>query len=127
MGLLLYILSLVLTLILFPIGFLFAIVKAVYKRKVFSEGIRTIDDKLFSLAKAVDIYGNVACCELFNVLFIQRGSKRRFGNYGETISSVIGKNKLCDTLTRTGKLLDAILEFFDKGHSINAIQWEKSS
>lgn len=125
MGFLLYILSLVLTVILFPIGFLFAIIKAVYKRKVFSEGIKTIDDKFYSLAKAVDIYGNVACCELFNVLFIQRNSKRRFGNYGETISSVIGKNKLCDTLTRTGKLLDAIMEFFDKGHSINAIQWER--
>lgn len=98
------------------------IFKMVYKRKFFQEGLPAINQKFVKLATAVDIYGNVACSELFNDTLINKESVDRFGNYGETISSVIGKNKLTKTLTRTGKILDAILDFFDPNHSIKSIK-----
>lgn len=98
------------------------IFKMIYKQRFFQEGLPAINQKFKKLATAVDIYGNVACSEIFNDTLIKKESVDRFGNYGETISSVIGKNKLTKTLTRTGKILDAILDFFDPNHSIKAIK-----
>lgn len=122
MGIILYIVSLIISVILLPIGFIYMIFKMIYKRKFFQEGLPAINQKFKKLATAVDIYGNVACSELFNDILIKKESVDRFGNYGETISSVIGKNKLTNTLTNTGKILDAVLDFFDPNHSIKSIK-----
>ncbi len=122
MGVILYIISLIISVILLPLGFVYMIFKMVYKRRFFQEGLPAINQKFVKLATAVDIYGNVACSELFNDTLIKKESVDRFGNYGETISSVIGKNKLTKTLTRTGKILDALLDFFDPNHSIKSIK-----
>ena len=46
----------------------------------------------------------------------------KFGDEDETISSVLGKNKLTKTLTKTGKTLDWILEKLDRNHSIESIE-----
>jgi 8-oxo-dGTP diphosphatase len=121
-GVILYIISLIISVILLPLGFVYMIFKMVYKRRFFQEGLPAINQKFVKLATAVDIYGNVACSELFNDTLIKKESVDRFGNYGETISSVIGKNKLTKTLTRTGKILDALLDFFDPNHSIKSIK-----
>lgn len=122
MGIILYIVSLIISVILLPVGFIYMIFKMIYKRKFFQEGLPAINQKFKKLATAVDIYGNVACSELFNDILIKKESVDRFGNYGETISSVIGKNKLTNTLTNTGKILDAVLDFFDPNHSIKSIK-----
>ena len=122
MGAILYIISLIISIILLPLGFVYMIFKMVYKRRFFQEGLPAINQKFLKLATAVDIYGNVACSELFNDTLIKKDSVDKFGNYGETISSVIGKNKLTNTLTKTGKILDAILDFFDPNHSIKSIK-----
>jgi len=45
-----------------------------------------------------------------------------FGGAEETISSVIGKNVLNNTLSPVGNLLNMILNFFDPNHSINSIK-----
>ena len=74
-----------------------------------------------TLAVAKDQYGNVLGQYLFNNLFIT-GSRYKFGSEDETISSVIGKNKLKNTLTKTGKILDFILNKLEKDHSIKAIE-----
>jgi 8-oxo-dGTP diphosphatase len=122
MGVILYIISLLISVILLPIGLVYTIFISIYKRRFFAEGIPTINLKFKKLATAVDIYGNVACSELFNDVLIKKDSIDKFGNYGETISSVIGKNKLTNTLTKTGVLLDKILDFFDPNHSIKSIK-----
>lgn len=122
MGVLLYIVSLIISIILLPLGFVYMIFKMIYKQRFFQEGLPAINQKFLKLATAVDIYGNVACSELFNDTLIKKESIDRFGNYGETISSVIGKNKIKNTLTKTGKILDYILDFFDPNHSIKSIK-----
>lgn len=73
-----------------------------------------------SLALSKDQYGNVLGQYIFNIIFIKKEGYK-FGNIDETISSVIGKNKVKDTLTLLGVLLDNLFEIFDKNHSIDSI------
>ena len=47
-----------------------------------------------------------------------------FGNKMETISSVIGKNLVINTLSPMGLALNAILHWIDKDHSLNSINSE---
>lgn len=122
MGFILWILSLVLAIILLPIGFIFGIFFALYKQKFWEEGLPNLNKKFMRLATAVDIYGNVACKELFNLTLIKDDNIHPFGDYGETISQVMGWNKIKNNLTRTGKILDKIMDLFDKNHSLKSIK-----
>jgi len=73
------------------------------------------------LAISIDQYGNGLCQHLFNQVLIKKTSVNKFGNIDETISSVLGKNKLAGTLTRLGKAVDKVLDILDPDHSIKAI------
>ena len=77
-------------------------------------------------ATDIDRFGNRNLRTLLNTTLItDKGYK--FGDYRETISSVLGKNKLTKTLTTTGKVLCAILDFLDKNHCIKSIRnYEKT-
>ena len=72
------------------------------------------------LAIAKDQYGNAMGKYLFNWLLIKKDGYN-FGNVDETISSVIGKNKIKGTLTIFGKIMDVILDMLEKDHSIKSI------
>ena len=117
-----WILSLVLSVILLPIGFVFGFIKSIYQNKFFKEGLPNLNQKFKRLSTAIDIFGNVVCAELFNSTLISKNSNHMFGNYGETISEVIGWNKKFNTLSKCGIHLDNILNFFDKNHSLNSIK-----
>ena len=121
MGFVLWILSLILACIILPLGFIYGMFFAFYKQKFREEGLPNANKKFMRLATAVDIYGNVACKELFNLTLIKDDLIHPFGDYGETISQVIGWNKVSNNLTRTGKILNDIMNFFDKDHSLKAI------
>ena len=45
-----------------------------------------------------------------------------FGKTGETISSALGKNERDKTLSKKGKILVKILDFFDENHCENSIR-----
>lgn len=78
-------------------------------------------DRYFKdIAISIDMFGNVLCQHLFNITLIQK-SGYKFGKFGETISSVIGKNKRDNNLSKIGKILDKILDLCDKNHSLDAI------
>ena len=120
MGILIYIIALFLALFLIPVGVLYAVFKSFWKRK-FKDGFKKVDRLFFNMAISIDQFGNVACYELFNeVLITEKGHK--FGDEDETISSVLGKNKLAETLTKTGRTLDWVLGKLDKNHSIKSIE-----
>jgi hypothetical protein len=76
---------------------------------------------LLRIAIAIDQMGNTILEDLFNDLLITKEGYR-FGDVRETVSSAMGKNKQKGTLTRLGRGLDAILEFFDENHSIKSIK-----
>jgi hypothetical protein len=100
----------IISIILFPIGFVFA---------MFYPGRRKY---FYNIARAIDQLGNVICARLFNSTLIKHYSIYKFGNEDETISSVIGKNKLVNTLTKLGIVLDCVLELLDRNHSLKAIE-----
>jgi hypothetical protein len=102
-------LAILLSIILFPIGFMFSMFYS--KRGKY----------LYKVALGIDQLGNVVCARLFNFFLIDI-TGHKFGNEDETISSVLGKNKRANTLTLFGMLLDMLLELIDKNHNIEAIE-----
>lgn len=95
-----------------PVAYVFGLVRAWQMNEW---GVYHLD-----LAIAKDQYGNALCRYLFNDLLI-KWNGYKFGNIDETISSVLGKNKVSNTLTPLGLAIDRLLCKFDPDHSIKSI------
>lgn len=76
-------------------------------------------------ATNLDKFANQEFRMLWNTTMINKDGYR-FGLIGETISSVLGKNKVAGTLSVTGRVLASILDAVDKNHCINSINKEVS-
>lgn len=72
-----------------------------------------------AIAISIDKFGNVAFGGFLCWLFLKT-KKYPFGNTHETISEVLGWAAHYQDLTKTGKLLKAILNFLDQNHCANA-------
>ena len=118
-ALLVFIAYYLLKLLLLPAIICTAIV-AFFKRNLGS-GFLNISEYFKDVAVSIDQVGNVICSDLLNLTLRKKGGIN-FGNLDETISSVLGKNKRKGTLSKVGKILDAILDKIDPNHSINAIE-----
>ena len=110
MNFLLIIVAIVLSIPLYPIGFIYAVIKC-----------NNMSGYFRGIAESIDQLGNHVMQYAFNKWLIGNDGYR-FGNIDETISSVLGKNKRDKTLTKTGKFLDRILNNLDDNHSIDAIE-----
>lgn len=112
-----YILAKLLTIIFNIIGFLYTILKSVC----------TFDKSyLINYCKAVayslDQYWNASLSEPLNDFLLIRRKWELFGNEDEKISSVMGKQKKRNNLTKLGRKIDHILDkFFGSNHSTDAI------
>jgi|SRR5690625_1506407 len=73
-----------------------------------------------SLAYDVDRFGNHQYRTLFNRLFVKENGYQ-FGDFRETVSSVLGKNYIKGTLTKSGRILVWILDKIDKNHVTKSI------
>ena len=103
-----------------PIGFLYALL-----RQLFVGKIKTLQIYFIEVALALDNAGNVIMQHLLNdTLLVKNTNTYQFGNKKETISSVIGKNHLANTLSPLGKALNSFLNFIDKDHSLNSIIYD---
>ncbi len=103
-----------------PIGFVYTLL-----RQLFLGKIKTLQIYFIEVALALDNTGNVMMQHLLNdTLLIKNQDTYLFGNKKETISSVIGKNSLTNTLSSLGKALNAFLNFIDKDHSLNSIIYD---
>ena len=103
-----------------PIGFMYA-----FFRQSFSGKLKSLKVYFIDVAIALDNAGNVMMQHLLNdLLLIKNENTYLFGNKKETISSVIGKNSLTNTLSALGKSLNAFLNFIDKDHSFNSIMYD---
>ena len=116
MTFLLFILSFLLVVGLTPFGLLFTSLKS-----TLNWNKEYWDNYYINLAISLDQFGNVAMSGLFNVTLIN-SDKHLFGNPDETISSVLGKNKINNSLAYLGRRLDALLNGIDKNHSIDSIE-----
>ena len=120
----LYIVALILAIILTPIGIIFTFIKSFYKNS-FKDAVKNLNLQFRTIAISIDQYGNVVCKDLFNFTLITKDSKYLFGNEDDTISKIIGYNKIDNTLSKTGIVVEIILNFLDKNHSLKAIEYDK--
>jgi len=120
MGFLLFIISIVLTILTVPLGMLYTVFKFIFNNK-FVLLFKVSNGYFYKFALAIDQMGNVAMQDLFNDIFIIKNDFR-FGDEDETISSVLGKNERANTLSRFGKIIIKILNFIDPNHALNSIE-----
>ncbi|WP_407324025.1 hypothetical protein R5O24_02735 [Tenacibaculum maritimum] len=120
LSIVLLIVAILLFAILLPIAVVWGIGASFWKRK-FKNGTKEVAQWFYAWALSIDQLGNVVCKELFNDA-LRKPKGAIFGNPDETISSVLGKNKLTNTLTGTGRALDWVLNKLDPNHSINSIE-----
>ena len=117
---LLFIIAFVLLVTTAPIGFLYALI-----RQTFLSKTKPLRIFLVEVALALDVAGNVMMQHLLNdILLVKNPNTYYFGNSKETISSVIGKNSLTQTLSFLGIGLNAFLNLLDKNHSLNSIIYD---
>lgn len=115
-GLLLFILSIVLIGLIYPIGMVYSITLTLFK-----SGYGELDKYFFKCALSNDQQGNTYLAKLFNDTLIKPGG-HKFGDPDETISSVIGKNQLAGKLSLMGKALNWVLNKIDVNHSVKSIE-----
>lgn len=119
-SLLLFSIAIVLLVTTAPFGFVYTLVRQIVLLK-----IRWLTIYFVEVAIALDAAGNVMMQHLLNdMLLIKKEPTYYFGNKKETISSVLGKNELTNTLSIMGKVLNAFLNLIDNGHALNSIQYD---
>ncbi|WP_299212756.1 hypothetical protein [uncultured Dokdonia sp.] len=95
---------------IYPIGFLYRIVKW----KGFKKYLR-------QLSLSIDISGNSIAGDLLNDNFITKESVHKFGVVRETISDNLGENERDNTLTSFGRRVTILLSVFDFDHARKSI------
>lgn len=110
MGLILFIVALVLMFVIYPIGYAFMWIKFIFTLK-----FKELDNLHLKIAIEIDELGNLMFKDLFNKILIKPGGYP-FGNDEQTISHVIGVNKLTNNLTKLGKFIADILNKIEKNH-----------
>lgn len=117
MGFLLFIVAWILYIPLTIINIIIVIIKNIKEYAFLS----VIDKYFLHSARDIDQFGNSNLKTLLNLTLIKKEGYQ-FGKIQETISSVLGKNERDNTLTKVGKGLVTILDFFDKNHCRDAIK-----
>ncbi len=120
-GLLLFLVSIVLFIITTPIGFLYG-----FFYRLFTGFLKGLGGYFLEMAVSIDQLGNVIMQHILNLLWIKKGGYT-FGNRDETISSVLGKNKVQNTLSGFGKLIVSILDAIDPNHVLDSIEYFEGS
>jgi hypothetical protein len=119
-SMLLFLIALILLTTTAPIGFIYTIIRQLIVNKV-----KTLSLYFTEIALVLDEAGNVIMQHILNdFLLIKKRNTYYFGNKKETISSVIGKNYMTETLSPLGLALNSFLNFIDKGHSLNSIMYD---
>ena len=120
MSFLLFCVALLLVITTAPIGFVYALI-----RQTCSSKAKSLNVYFIEVALVLDEVGNVTMQHLLNdILLMNDVQTYYFGNKNETISSVIGKNSITNTLSPLGRTLNSILNFLDKDHSLNSIIYD---
>lgn len=126
-SLVLFLIAGALSVVLLPLGILWTIGEILVrifsssqKKSAFAKSLWFLTATLHSLALWLDQIGNAVCRDMFNRLLIEQDGYK-FGKVQETISSVLGKNQMLDTLSLWGWILVSILELFEEDHCLKSI------
>ena len=118
-SILLFIIAVILGWITIPIGLVSSFFIFIYKANI-AGWWNKLGEYFLIFSIAIDVAGNVALGPLFNLIMIKKNGYK-FGNRKETISSVLGKNKKLNTLTKKGLILSNILDKIDPNHVLDSI------
>ena len=118
-NIILLILSLLLAVVFFPVGWVHGLI-------TLRLSISRLSHYFLTIALSIDQLGNVILAPLFNQIMIKRNGYK-FGDEDETISYVLGRNQITETLSKLGNLLANLLDFIDKNHCAKTvfIVWRK--
>ena len=105
---LLVVVAIVLSLLLFPIGFI-----ALFVRK------GSVSEYFRGIALSIDQLGNHVMKYSFNQWMI-KSHGYQFGDIDDTVSYVLGKNEAEKTLTPSGRWLVKVLNFIEKDHVVKS-------
>ncbi len=126
-SLVLFLIAGALSVVLLPLGIIWTVGEILVriftsseKKSAFAKSLWFLTATLHSLALGLDQIGNAVCRDMFNRLLIEQDGYK-FGKVQETISSVLGKNQMLDTLSLWGWILVSILELFEEEHCIKSI------
>lgn len=119
MGTILFIVAVLLTIVFYPLGFIYSFFRLVTSLR-FSTAIRRFDEVRRVTAVELDKMGNTWMQEVFNDFLINKKG-HKFGSKDETISYVLGKNKETNTLNWLGKKVATFLNFIEPSHVEKAI------
>lgn len=107
----LFLVAYILAFVLFPLGFIYALVTFRVSKKKY----------LFNLAFAIDKLGNAILGVAMNDILKKKGGLS-FGNYDQTISYTLGRNQQLQTLTKMGKFVASVLDWIDPNHCEKAVK-----
>lgn len=119
-NLLLLLVAVVLSVIIFPAAIVYTLTLALLQAKP-GKIIGYLSQFALSMSLSIDQLGNTICRDLLNKCLRKPGGYD-FGNYQETISRVLGKNKALGTLTSPGRGLSNLLNSIDRDHVERAAQ-----
>jgi hypothetical protein len=116
----LFIVAIIIYIVILPIAIIQSIIKFIISKEYIK--ILLFFTNLFkSHALGINQTSNRAFNVLFNDALVKDDTIHSFGDIDETLSSVLGKNKLKNNLTLFGKIIDFILTIFDDNHTIESI------
>ena len=110
-NLLLYIVAVSLYVFIYPIGLAYHFING-----------GSIKGYLLSTATTIDKVAGWEFRSLWNRTFIKGINKQEFNDIRFTMSYFLGVNKERNTLTKLGKSICSILNFFDKNHVEKAVE-----
>ena len=115
----LLILALLLAVVLFPVGWVHGLI-------TLRLSISRLSHYFLTISLSIDQMGNVILAPLFNKIMIKRNGYK-FGDEDETISYVLGRNQITETLSKCGNLLANLLDWIDPNHCDKTvlIVWRK--
>jgi hypothetical protein len=118
-GLLLFVVSLLLTIPLTILAFIWNPVYFIVSIK-WQSGFNTLGDYFRKLAVSVDQFGNASTATILNFLLIKRNGIK-FGDIDFTVSYILGRNYFHGTLSLFGRFIVWLLDLIDKEHVQNAV------
>jgi 8-oxo-dGTP diphosphatase len=116
----LFILAIIIYIIILPCSIIHSIIKFIISKE-YIKILLFFANFFKSHALGINQTSNRAFNVFFNDIMIKDDSIHSFGDIDETLSSVLGKNKLKNNLTIFGSILDFILTIFDENHTIKSI------
>lgn len=125
-GLILFIVSVILTAIVFAVSTVFTPIYYIITLR-WKSGSKALNEWFLSMAISLDQFGNGSCWKLLQTVLTKNNDETYdFGNIDETVSFAIGINDRRNNLSMFGRFVRNVLNLLDKNHCEKAISFQKN-